>query len=137
MVPSGENREAQSENPLPPCSDSRACELRTFYFDVPAGKLHALAKEAVRSLDPVEIRDVSDVRLSSVHRVLVFKDDLDVQVQGAGEGALIHLRSASRFGRYDFGVNSRRIRRLMRTLNELVAAYRLEHLTPDRSASPG
>lgn len=133
----GQNRGVQGENPLPPCAHEGACELRTFYFDVPAAALYTLAREAVQSLDPVATEEVADKRLTSVHPVVVFKDDLDVHVQESGEGALIHLRSASRVGRYDFGVNARRIRNLMRALNELVVAYRLEHLTPDRSASPG
>ncbi|MEX0744637.1 MAG: DUF1499 domain-containing protein [Phycisphaeraceae bacterium] len=50
--------------------------------------------------------------------VFQFADDLELVIDEAQRQ--VHLRSASRVGRYDFGVNRRRVRRLTRALRGLV-----------------
>ena len=39
-----------------------------------------------------------------------FKDDVVVRVAAAGDGARVDIRSMSRVGRSDFGVNAKRVR---------------------------
>ena len=46
-----------------------------------------------------------------------FTDDVWVEVTPDGEGAVVNVRSKSRTGRGDFGVNARRIRAFLRALD--------------------
>ena len=67
--------------------------------------------------------------------VLGFYDDVAVRITPFGRGVRIDVRSASRYGRHDFGRNAQRVREL---LNEIVA--RADATVPDqggrRSARP-
>ena len=45
-----------------------------------------------------------------------FKDDIVIRVVALGAGSRVDLRSASRVGRGDFGVNARRVRKFLRAL---------------------
>lgn len=75
-------------------------------------------------MEPEKITIPDQLHLKSVHRVWFFRDDMEVLAAASGEGSVLHVRSASRFGSWDFGVNSRRIRRLVESLNELVVSWR-------------
>ncbi|MFN3869126.1 MAG: DUF1499 domain-containing protein [Hyphomicrobiaceae bacterium] len=65
--------------------------------------------------------------IEAVDRTLVlgFYDDVVVRVASGGEGTLVDIRSASRFGRHDLGRNATRIRTLMRGI-----VKRLESTVP-------
>jgi uncharacterized protein (DUF1499 family) len=59
------------------------------------------------------------MRASAVYRVaLVFKDDVQIAVDSMESGSRLHVRSASRVGQSDLGVNRRRVQRLLRHLEE-------------------
>ena len=45
-----------------------------------------------------------------------FVDDVWVEVQPDGEGAVVHVRSRTRMGRGDLGANARRIRTYLASL---------------------
>ncbi len=45
-----------------------------------------------------------------------FVDDLELELRA--EAGLVAVRSAARLGRYDFGVNRRRVEALRRTLKQ-------------------
>lgn len=47
-----------------------------------------------------------------------FRDDVVVRVRAGGEGAVIDIRSASRYGRHDLGSNAARIRSLSDAIEE-------------------
>lgn len=106
---------AQSSNPLPECPDAPNCERVTTTYDVPADTLFVDVQQALATLGPVELRVASDsLRASAVYRVgLVFKDDVTVVVDSASAGSRLHVRSASRVGYSDLGVNARRANRLL------------------------
>jgi uncharacterized protein (DUF1499 family) len=65
-----------------------------------------------------EIHAVADVFLTP------FKDDVTVQVTAAGGESVVNVRSRSRVGRADLGVNARRIRAYLRALDERLAGAR-------------
>lgn len=67
-------------------------------------------------MDAQRIRTlVNDDRISAVFKVLFFRDDFDVQVTSKNDEELwIHLRSASRIGFGDLGVNRRRIQKFIK-----------------------
>jgi uncharacterized protein (DUF1499 family) len=61
----------------------------------------------------------------SVHTVfrvaLLFKDDVDVAIRPdgpTGGRSMLYIRSASRVGKSDLGVNRRRVERFFRRLDE-------------------
>ena len=105
-------------SPLPDCPDSPNCEhVARTYDDVSASRLFDAARAALQSLGPTEM-DVSpdSTRAHAVYRVaLVFKDDVDVAVRE--DGPTLFVRSASRVGYSDLGVNRRRVERFFAALN--------------------
>ena len=116
--------EAQSlpDTPLSPCPDTPNCERVARGYEAPPDTLYAAAERALESLGPVTLRrpkargDASSPhRLEAVYRVaLVFKDDVDVAVRARdGGGSALYVRSASRVGHSDLGVNRRRVDRFL------------------------
>jgi uncharacterized protein (DUF1499 family) len=54
--------------------------------------------------------------------IMGFRDDVALRVRPDGEGARIDVRSASRYGRHDFGTNAARIRGLLDDIDTRVSA---------------
>lgn len=104
--------ETRPDHPFP--------ELRERSFSVPASELYARVREAAGSLgwrlvgeDPQQLRLEAVVETPLLH----FRDDVQVEVRPAGaDEARLHIRSASRVGRGDFGANTRHLLDLYRTL---------------------
>lgn len=110
-------------NPLPECPDSPNCERTTKDYAVPADRLFARVQEALRTLGPVRLRLQPDsMEASAVYRVAwVFKDDVAVAVEPRSGGSQLHVRSASRVGQNDLGVNRRRVHRLLDAIDAAAA----------------
>ncbi len=51
--------------------------------------------------------------------IMGFRDDIAVRIRAVGQGARVDVRSASRYGRTDFGVNAARIRALLADVDDL------------------
>ena len=102
-----------SASPLPPCPDSPNCARTARAFEADADTLLMAAQRALATMGPVELTlEPDEARLHAVFRVaLVFKDDVSVAVTEDGAGATLHVRSASRLGYSDLGVNARRVKR--------------------------
>ena len=104
-------------NPLAPCPTSPNCVRLTRVYAVEAGTLFAHARAALTGMNPLHLKSDDDAsHLDAVFRVLVFKDDLTLRVAPNGTGSVLHLRSASRTGHSDFGVNGRRVRAFLEAL---------------------
>lgn len=70
------------------------------------------ARAAVEALGgAVDFDDGKYLHAVFTSGVFKFKDDLELLMEA--EERLIHVRSASRMGNYDFGVNRRRVKRLL------------------------
>ena len=54
--------------------------------------------------------------------IMGFRDDVVIRVSPTGDGARVDIRSASRYGLYDFGVNAARIRSLLEDIDDAVGA---------------
>ena len=52
--------------------------------------------------------------------IMGFRDDVAVRVRSDPSGARIDVRSASRYGRHDFGTNASRIRSLLDEIDDVV-----------------
>lgn len=67
---------------------------------------------------------IGDGRIEAIDRTLImrFPDDITIRVRpGAGQSR-IDVRSVSRYGRHDFGVNARRIEKFARQMQEQLDA---------------
>jgi hypothetical protein len=53
--------------------------------------------------------------------VLGFRDDVAVRVRATSDGARIDVRSASRYGRHDFGTNAARVSKLISDIDDVLA----------------
>jgi uncharacterized protein (DUF1499 family) len=89
----------------------------------PGSRERALAAllEAIRSLPRTEILHAEAGYVHAVQRsrLLRFADDLECELPD--DERLIHVRSASRVGYHDLGVNRVRVERLRRAVNERLA----------------
>jgi len=63
--------------------------------------------------------------------VMGFRDDIAVRIRPVGEGARVDIRSASRYGRHDFGTNASRVRALITDIDDLAGNEK-----PDAPARP-
>ncbi len=80
----------------------------------PAATLRRLG-EVVASMPRTAIVTATDTRLRAVCRTRGgFRDDLEFRYSRAD--GVIHVRSASRVGLFDFGVNRRRVERVRKAL---------------------
>ena len=105
------------ENPLPPCPSAPNCARASRAYDATPEAVFAHARATLQAADARDVEAVEpERRLRAVFKVLFFKDDFDLAVVPHEDGAVLHVRSASRAGRYDFGVNGRRVRRFFEAL---------------------
>ena len=111
---------AQSSSPLPPCPSSPNCERVSRPFPVAPDALFSAAQRALATLSPVALDVRPDAyRLHAVYRVaLLFNDDVDVAVTAGEDRSWLHIRSASRVGYSDLGVNARRVDRFFDALGD-------------------
>ena len=63
-----------------------------------------------------------DGQIEAVARtpIMGFRDDVAVRIRPATDGAVIDVRSASRYGRHDLGANASRIRSLLEDIDEAI-----------------
>jgi hypothetical protein len=105
-------------------------DLRTLAVERDATETVALVGQALRKLRMEVVREAAPDAgtgvgfVEAVDRTLVFGfyDDVVVRVANNGRGALVDVRSASRFGRHDLGANATRVRRIMTALVERIQA---------------
>ena len=76
-------------------------------------------EEVVASLPRAKIVVATDSYLYAVCRtwLMGFRDDLEFRY--SPDDGVVHVRSASRVGIYDFGVNRRRVERVRKALSRL------------------
>lgn len=67
----------------------------------------------------VELKTLEEpLRLNAVFRVFIYKDDFIVLIEEEASASHLHIRSASRVGYSDLGVNRRRVKRFIRKLEK-------------------
>lgn len=108
------------DSPLPPCPSSPNCVRTARTVDATPDTAFAAAQRALDALGPAVLETTpTSHRAHAVYRVaLVFKDDVDLVVAPADAGSTVHVRSASRTGYSDLGVNRRRVDRFFQTLEQ-------------------
>lgn len=121
--------EISPKKKLPPCKDTPNC-VSSQAFDklhyIPPFKISGDAKRAwqefrrvVKAHDRIVIthETESSLHAEATSLVLSFVDDIDAYLDV--EAGVIHIRSASRLGHSDFGVNRKRIENFRTQLRKL------------------
>ncbi|MFN2374308.1 MAG: DUF1499 domain-containing protein [Cyclonatronaceae bacterium] len=109
--------------PVQPCPDTPNCHIEevaipenpALLFDRLVECLHKTGAESVTP-------EPDELFVSAVYKIplLGFRDDVTVRVVPAGNGeSVLFIRSASRVGHSDLGVNQRRVKRILRKLKTL------------------
>jgi len=89
--------------------------------DLPPAQALQRAERAARAMGwEVVAVAPADLRIEATDTTFLFgfKDDIVVRVTPSGNGSRVDVRSLSRVGKSDFGVNAKRIRRFLRQLAE-------------------
>ena len=60
-----------------------------------------------------------------------FRDDVVVRIRAVGQGARVDVRSASRYGRHDFGANAARVKALLDDIDDIANTEK-----PEKPARP-
>lgn len=106
-----------------PCPPGRSCAHATHRSPADVETVFRAAREALVAMSASNVAvDVARSRVEATFRVVVFRDDLSLEVHpGAdGAGATVYVQSRSRAGRYDFGTNQRRVNRLLRRIDGIL-----------------
>ena len=65
-----------------------------------------------------------------------FRDDVTLRVRPDADGARIDVRSASRYGRHDFGTNAARVRSLLEDIDSRLGEMTDEPRGPPQPKKP-
>lgn len=88
-------------------------DIQTIVLDMPAAEAFARAEAAARAMgwDMVAVAPAEGrIEATASTSWIGFKDDVVIRVAAAGNGSRIDVRSKSRVGKGDAGMNARRIR---------------------------
>lgn len=111
------------KNPLPPCPVTPNCIRTSEQFvsgveQVYDAFTNVFDEEALEwdTIDPKRIE------LHAVYRIPLFgfKDDVDVIMEEENNRTMVYIRSASRLGAYDLGVNNRRVKRILNKIQSRI-----------------
>jgi uncharacterized protein (DUF1499 family) len=100
-------------------------DLHTFVMDRSAEEAFELVEEVVRKFrwrvaasTPPSGRQIKSGTLEATDQTLLagFTDDVVIRVEGGASRTRVDVRSASRYGRHDFGQNAARVRRFLTEL---------------------
>jgi Protein of unknown function (DUF1499) len=121
--PDGANTAAYPGQPFADLQARAYPDLRSLVLDRSAEEAYELVEDAVRRLrwrvvaetPPAGDPTAKVGRIEATEQTLLvgFTDDIVIRIQGGPSQARIDARSASRYGRYDFGQNAARVRRLL------------------------
>ena len=98
------------------------CVFDARHYDLePSAVLQAI-EETLNEMEPLRQRIYEEEkRAMAVFKVWFFRDDVQVQVIDWEDGTMLYIRSASRIGKSDLGVNGRRIEHFFEGLEAILS----------------
>lgn len=110
------------ENTLPPCPESPNCFRTTQTLEAAPETVHEALKKSLsaNNAEKIEVVNISDKKLiNAVFKIPIFGwlDDLVIHVDSNSSNAditFVHIKSSSREGYYDLGVNKRRVNKIIK-----------------------
>lgn len=115
----GDLQSDTDQHPFAPCPDSPNCIVVSKSYHHNAENLFSAAHKALAQLKPLEtVTDSQSLQIKAVFRipVFLFKDDMEITVSDEKK-SIIHIKSSSRVGHSDLGVNRRRVQKLLSLIN--------------------
>lgn len=115
--------EFSKPHPLPPCPVTPNCVRTSLVFDAGMEKVHEVLTHIFeREAHRFEVIAPKRIELHAVYRIPLFgfKDDVDVILEEADNETILFIRSASRVGKFDLGVNKRRVKRILRKVTNSI-----------------
>lgn len=116
------------ENPLPPCPNTPNCVRETKVFDAAKEKVFKTALATLGHWNGwfhkanVQAQDAERGGIVATFRIGVFTDDFLILMAESNGKTYLHVRSASRVGHGDLGVNSRRVNAFFREIEQRLAS---------------
>ncbi|GAB5520749.1 MAG: DUF1499 domain-containing protein [Rhodothermales bacterium] len=105
------------DNPLPACPNAPNCVRVTWLYPQDPTTVRTAAISALQDTGAASYAG-ADNRLEAVYNAFVFQDDVTVVIEPHDGGSALHLRSSSRVGHSDLGVNGQRVEALREALDE-------------------
>ena len=107
-------------NLLPSCPDSPNCVRLIRAYRHSKETVHKAAERVIKEMGAIEKELLDEpLRIKAVFKIFIYKDDFIVLVEDSDDSSChVHIRSASRVGYSDLGVNRRRVKRFLRKLEK-------------------
>lgn len=108
------------EHPFDPCPGSPNCIVVSKSFNITPDKLFSVTSTSLQKMNPFQINtDSESLKVKAVFRILVFlfKDDVYVHISGSESTSVLYIKSKSRTGHSDLGVNRRRVQKILSLVN--------------------
>lgn len=121
LLSCGKGSEVMSEypeNPLPACESTGNCARLSVRLDVSAHEAAQTMADVIRDMNG-KLSRAGAMDGDAVFRIPIFgwRDDVQFLTEPMPDGGcVLHLRSKSRVGRFDIGVNRHRLKRIVRLL---------------------
>jgi uncharacterized protein (DUF1499 family) len=115
--------DSQIHSEIEKCPDSPNCIIVSKRFETEHGQLFEFLEKAIADLNPHESEvDSSELKVQSVFKIPLFgfKDDVLAVVEPDGPNSVVHIKSSSRVGYSDLGVNRRRVKKIIRKLESYI-----------------
>lgn len=110
------------KHPFKPCPDSPNCIIYSTKFEITPEEMYRITLNAIYSLSPYLVEpDSQSLQIESVFRIFLFGflDDVSISIKPGETGnSEFHIKSASRVGNSDLGVNRRRVQRIIKQINK-------------------
>lgn len=108
-------------NPISTCPDSPNCVRLSIKMEPDSERLFEASMDALREMGAEDLDSNSDsLKIDAVFKIPVFgfRDDFHVQVtEGPSDGVtFLHVSSRSRTGKGDLGVNRRRVKLFLKSV---------------------
>lgn len=122
-LPSDFQKQTDHPHPFEPCPSSPNCIIHSVEYDIPQSKAYSVVVEAIKKMEPYKLsEDSENYRIDAVFRIPLFgfKDDVEIALQIVGKlKSVVHIKSSSRVGYSDLGVNSRRVKRFLNHVEQI------------------
>ncbi len=109
---SGSTPDVPAGGPLEPCGSSPNCARVRAFVGAPPEAVRTAARQALEDDGATDVAE-TESGWTAAAPIGPFVDGLEIVVEADGAGSALWIRSASRVGRSDLGVNARRARRLV------------------------
>jgi len=105
--------------PFKPCPDSPNCYITSIELKSTQGQVKTAVKNVLLSMKAKELKELPD-GYNAVFQVFIFLDDMSIRITGSDPKLTLWIRSASRVGHSDLGVNKRRVNDFISRLKKLL-----------------